>query len=546
MRRKIGHPVFKPYIQNQLSLMPPSLDELVPADHLVRVINAAVDQLDIDALLMQYKGGGSSSYHPRMMLKAIVYAYSEKIYSSRRIAKALRENVNFMWISGRNTPDFRTINHFRSSRMKAVIDDVFGQVLEYLIEQGYVQLENYFVDGSKLEANANKHKVVWAKRMNKNRARLQAKIQELLEQIEQVNAAENAAYGDKDLEELGGGGSGNGGGMDAAKLAEKMAELNRRLAERPEDKVLKQAVKTIQKEYLPRMEQYEEQERLLAGRNSYAKADPDATCMRMKEDRGAEKAWPKPAYNIQLGTEGQFVVGFSIHQRAGDPGCLIPHLEQMWLRVGRWPKNVVGDAAYGSEENYAFAERHQLGNYLKYTTFHQDQIQHRKPELVRKQLFRAENFRYDEARDEFICPNEKRLTFIRTLRVKSDNGYATERREYTAKDCADCPIRAECTKAQGNRSIRISFRLQAFREQARQNLTSQLGEKLRAQRSVEVETAFGQIKNIMGVRRFLLRGKEKVHNELGLHCLAHNLRKLWRKQQMPQADLAQKMQKLAA
>lgn len=526
--------------------MPPSLDEMVPADHLVRVINEAVDQLDIDPLLKQYKGGGSSSFHPRMMLKAIVYAYSEKIYSSRRIAKALRENVNFMWISGRNTPDFRTINHFRSSRMKEVIDQVFGQVLEYLIEQGYVQLENYFLDGSKIEANANKHKVVWAKRMNKNRVRLQEKIQELLVQIEQVNAAENAAYGDKDLEEMGGGGSGAGGGMDAAKLAEKMAELNRRLAERPEDKPLKQAAKTIEKDYLPRMQKYEEQERILAGRNSYAKADADATCMRMKEDRGAEKAWPKPAYNIQLGTEGQFVVGFSLHQRTGDPGCLIPHLEQTWMRLGRWPKNIIADAAYGSEENYAFAERHHLGNYLKYNTFHQDQLKHRKPELIRKKLFRAENFPYDETKDEFICPNQKPLSYLGTRKVRSDNGYLSERREYGCAECTDCPLKAECTKAKGNRTIRISFRLQAFREQARQNLTSELGKKLRAERSVEVETVFGQMKHNMGVRRFLLRGKRKTHNELGLHCMAHNLKKVWLLQQGQRAEAAQKMQKLAA
>jgi hypothetical protein len=156
-----------------------------------------------------------------MMLKVIVYAYSEKVYSSRRIAKALRENVNFTWISGRSQPDFRTINHFRSSRMKGVIDDVFASVMEYLVEQGYVKLENYFVDGTKIEANANKHKVVWEKRRHKYHGRLQEKIRELLKEIDEVNAAENAEYGDQCLVETGG--SGTGGGMDAAKLAEKMA-----------------------------------------------------------------------------------------------------------------------------------------------------------------------------------------------------------------------------------------------------------------------------------------------------------------------------------
>jgi ribosomal protein S20 len=209
------------------------------------------------------------------MLKVIVYAYSERIYSSRRIAKALRENVNFMWISGQSQPDFRTINHFRSSRMKTVIDDIFAAVMEYLVEQGYVKLENYFLDWTKIEANANKHKVVWEKRTHRYKGRVQQKIQELLQEIDEVNAAENAEYGDKDLEEKGS--RGPDGGMDAAKLAEKMAELNRRLAEQPENKPLKQAVKTIQKDYLPRLEKYEEQESKLAGRSSYSKTDEDAT-----------------------------------------------------------------------------------------------------------------------------------------------------------------------------------------------------------------------------------------------------------------------------
>jgi hypothetical protein len=334
--------------------------------------------------------------------------------------------------------------------------------------------------------------------------------------------------------------------MDAEKLAEKMAELNRRLGEQPKNKSLQQAVKTIQKDYLPRMQKYAEQERKLAGRRSYAKTDEDATCMRMKEDRGAEKPWPKPAYNVQVGTEDQFVVGFSIHQRAGDTSCLIPHLEQVQARLGRLPNNIITDAGYGSEENYDYVERHQLGNFVKYNTFHQEQQKHRKPELLRKKLFRAENFPYDAETDEFICPAQKRLTYQRTIRVKSDNGYLAERREYACAECANCPLRAECTKAKGNRHMHISFRLQRFREQARENLLSPAGQNLRAKRSVEVESVFGQSKHNMGMRRFMLRGKEKVHNEMGLHCIAHNMKKMWSKQQVKRVVTTQTFQKLAA
>jgi transposase len=179
---KKGHNkvTFKPYTMDQPTLMPPSLEELIPADHLVRVVNRVMDELDLEEVLNEYKGGGTSSYHPRMMLKVLVYAYTQKVNSSRQIAKGLRENVNFMWISGGNRPDFRTINRFRSSVMKEGIEVVFGEVLQYLIEGGYVTLENYFLDGTKIEANANKYKWVWAKSTTKYKARLQEKIQELL------------------------------------------------------------------------------------------------------------------------------------------------------------------------------------------------------------------------------------------------------------------------------------------------------------------------------------------------------------------------------
>ncbi len=525
MSRRHSQVTFKPYVMNQPSLLPANLGELIPEDHLVRVVNRAIDQLRLVPLLSQYKGGGTSSYHPKMMLKVLVYAYTQRIYSSRQIAKALRENVHFMWLSGGNQPDFRTLNQFRGKTMKAVIAQVFTAVLEYLIVEGYVQLEHYFVDGTKIEANANKHKVVWAKRTQKNKTRLQEKIQSLLQQIEETNDTEQAEYGDRDLEEMGRA----GGSIDAQKLEEKIAELNRQLSPQsdvPEERSKRKALAKLEQECLPRQRKYENQERTLAGRNSYAQTDEEATCFRMKEDRGAEKPWPKPAYNVQIGTENQFVVGFSLHQRAGDTSCLIPHLKGLETGLGWLPKNVIADAGYGSEENYAFLEERGLGNFVKYNTFHQDQIRHRKLELIRQQSFRAENFPYDPEHDQFLCPAQHPLTFRGMKHFKTENGYPTERRVYECSACPECPWKAECTKAKGNRQIRVSFRLQQFRAQARENLLSEVGKALRAQRSTEVETVYGQIKHNMRFRRFLLRGRAKVATEWGLICIAHNMQKL--------------------
>jgi transposase len=369
MKRKQSAPVFKPYVMNQVALMPPSYEEKIPADHLVRVVSDAVEKIDVSSLVAQYKGGGRSSYHPKMLLKVLVYAYAEKIYSSRRIAKALRENLYFMWISGENQPDFRTINDFRDSRIKPVIEEVFNAVLEYLVAEGYVKLENYFLDGTKIEADANKHKVVWAKRRENYHKRVQEQIKELLKHIEQVNEEEEAEYGDKDLEEMGGNGEPD---VNSERLKKKIDELNQKLREKTwpkkDTRPVRKALKKLEEDCLVRLEKYEQQAQTLAGRNSYSKTDPDASSMRMKEDRGAEKPWPKPAYNVQIGTEGQFVVGFSVHGRAGDTACLIPHLERLRTQLGRLPQNVVTDAGYGSEENYAYLEQHKLGNFVKYNT----------------------------------------------------------------------------------------------------------------------------------------------------------------------------------
>ena len=372
----------------------------------------------MEALLGKYKGGGTSSYHPRMMLKVLVYAYTQRVYSSRQIAKALRENVNYMWLSGGNRPDFRTLNAFRGERMKEVIEAVFTSVLELLVEEGYVELENYFVDGTKVEANANRHKVVWAKSRAKYQERLREKVKELLKEIDAVNAAEDEAYGDKDLDEKEGGGE-----IDAEKLEKKIEELNRRLKEQPEDKKLAKAVKVMEKDYLPRQKRYEEQERKLAGRNSYSKTDEDATFMRMKEDRGAEKAIAQASLQ-RTDRDGRAVCGgfqpaptsWGYHlpdpapgRGQGQPADALPSASPKYCpdrtaACSCLPHNISADAGYGSEENYAYFADNHLENYVKYNTFHREQQHHRKPELVRKAQFRTENLPYDPETDSVHLP----------------------------------------------------------------------------------------------------------------------------------------------
>ena len=195
--------VFRPYVQEQDMMLPPSLSEMIGAKHLVRIVSTVVDRLKIDPLMKTYKGNGASAFHPRMLLKVLIYAYVSKIYTGRQIAKALRQDIHFMWLSGQQQPDFRTINLFRSGRLREVIDQVFVETIFFLYENKYITLDHYFLDGTKLAANANRHSHVWAKNTRRYKERLTEKIKGVLHHIDELNRQENEQYGDRDLEELG-------------------------------------------------------------------------------------------------------------------------------------------------------------------------------------------------------------------------------------------------------------------------------------------------------------------------------------------------------
>ena len=511
--RKKAAPVFKPYEQKQILLIPPTADELIPSDHLARVIDATIDGMGLESLFSTYEGGGASSYSPVMLLKVMVYAYTQKIYSSRRIAKAVRENVVYMWLAGGNKPDFRTINNFRSSHLKECIQDVFSETVGILVEEGYIGLKKYFVDGTKIEANANKYSFVWKKAADKFKARLEAQIRDILAEVDKAVAEENAEYGDRDLEELGGNGP-----IPAEKLKAAIARINEKLAARAEEHAeLKKKVRALERKDLPRLEKYEQQLEIAEDRKSYSKTDHDATFMGMKEDPMRNHQL-KAGYNVQMGTEGQFIVGWSIHQKPTDTTCLIPHLKALKKSLGRLPTTIVADAGYGSEENYAFLEKKRIRAFVKYNMFRREGER-----SFRRQIYRKENMPYDDLLDRYRCPAGKYLTFLRTNPAMSENGHRSELRIYQGRGCEGCEHRDACCSGQGNRKIQVNRNLDRLRERARGRLESPEGHRLRSQRPVDVESVWGQIKQNRGFRRFMLRGLPKVSAEWGLVALAHNM-----------------------
>ncbi|MBA4055641.1 MAG: transposase [Marivirga sp.] len=504
--------VFKEYNQQQIQLLPPSFDELIPENDLVRVVNQVVDSLDLGSIINQYDGGGTSAYHPRMLTKVILYGYATKIYTGRKLAKAIRQDIHFIWLAAFNRPDFRTINLFRSGILKETIEELFKQLLLFLVDHGHVRVENYFTDGTFISADANKHQVVWRKNAERYKKMAEDKLPELMTQIEELNKAEDSKYGDHDLEEVG---EKPISKEDIAKGTEKLNEVIEKTTRYREKRKAESLKKKVQ-EQTQKIEKYESQLEIAQQRSGFSKTDTDASVMMMKNEEFL------PAYNVLASSEDQFITAVTVHQNPNDATGFKEHVNSFTFT----PATITADSVFGTEENYQFLESKEVRAYLKYPLFHKEQSRR-----FREDPYRKENFRYQAETDTFECPEKKPLHYTHSRRDVSKTGFSSDVKIYKASACVSCPRREACTKSvEGNRTITVNNQLDIYKKIARTNLESPKGIELRKQRSVEIESCFGDIKHNMRFRRFHLRGLKKVKTEITIVSIAHNLRKLQIKQ----------------
>lgn len=392
-----------------------------------------------------------------------------------------------------------------------------------LVEEEYIDLEDLYVDGSKWEANANRHQVVWRKNTARYKGQVEERINRLLEQARGLQEQEDEKYGRGDLKEVGADKE-ISVVLNSAGVNEHLLKLRELIKQKAEEKEQQKQLMRLEKklgEEQAKLCKYEEQERLLDGRNSYSRTDVDATAFRMKDERLL------PAYNVQHTTEGQYIVNWTVEQRASDAPTLPRHLDKMQERQEGLPvpekQKLSGDAGYGSEENYADIEARQMEAYVKYPSYYQEHSGE-----LKKKPFRRENFPYNAQQDYFTCPQGRKLLFAEEHMDKTENGYERLLRLYRCENCENCPFAAECKKSEDRaRTVRFSAKGEAYKDKARELLNSEKGKQMRAQRGIEVESAFGDIKHNKQHRRFLLRGKKKVYIEYGLLALGHNLRKIY-------------------
>ena len=506
---------FRSYDPDQTLLFPQRIDRDIPKDDPVRILKSVIESLDLSGFKKLYHERGRSPYHPKMMLMVILYSYMNNVYSCRKIEKLLYRDIYYIWLSGYQKPDFATINRFRN-RVKNEIGHIFTLLVLILVEKGFVTLEVEYLDGTKIESKANKYTFVWRKSVERNCEKLLEKIRVLLQQINEQMAQDKAADVDpleltpqtlceisKEFKEA-------LGSEPEAKTKEEKA------AQRGKNKMFKELERHGEKlaEYNSRLEQME-------GRNSISKTDPSATFMRMKEDAMCN-GQTKPGYNLQISSENQFITDFALFPNPTDTLTFIPFLGSFPGRYGRFPKRVVADSGYGSEENYRFMDEAGIEGFVKYNRFHLEHRPRYKPDT-----FHPDSLYYNEEGDYYICPMGQRMSRTGTVQTRTEGGYISQSACYRAIRCKGCPLRCLCYKAKANqRTIRVNHRLNAYKRKACELLTSEEGIKERGRRCIEPEAVFGQMKSNMAYRRFRHMGKDKVVMDFTFFAIAFNIKKL--------------------
>ena len=487
---------------NQLVLILNS-EIILPEDAPVRVTSAQLEELDYRKLYEAYSSKGRKSVaDPRVLFKVMAYGYQCGIYSSRKLEEACKYRVDFMWLlENGKAPDHSTLSRFRTGRCAEAIEDLFYQYVQILEAQGEVDRKSVFIDGTKIESRAGRYTFAWRGTAEKNLAKVKQKV------LEQT--------GCKTQNELENFLTGNAEGITFVSGKGKRKTERQREWEAADD---------LRRQW----RKYEEQLAIMGeDRNSYSKTDHDATFMRMKEDH-MRNGQLKPAYNVQIAVNSEYITGIDVFSNRTDVGTFIPFMHKLEIAHKQRYEEVTADAGYESLDNYLYLEANGQMSFIKPSNY-----ESQKTKKYRSQIGRIENMKYDKNEDCFICAEGRKL-YCRKVSTEVKKGISVTRAWYRCENCQNCPQREKCCRKQDVNAPKEVIMQETFwekRAQSLENITSERGTQLRMNRSIQVEGAFGLIKNDFGFRRFLTTGKKNVRIELLFLALGFNLKKRWMKQQ---------------
>ena len=493
----------------------------------VRLLNAVMERMDYSKLYAAYSRLGRIEYSPKILLKIMVYGYMRKQISSRALEACCRENLHFIYLlEGQRAPDHNTINRFRKNILtQEAGQDILHQLVVLLHEKGLLSLEAAFIDGTKIEANANKYSFVWKKATAKKTDKLLKKIHdELPAKLKEVRirfyVPEKIAV--RQLKKL------------RKRIHARMeAEGIKLVSGKGKRKTPLQRLSEWVDQWLAKLKQYTNDIHICGNRNSYSKTDHDATFMHMKEDY-MRNGQLKPGYNVNVATCSEFIIGSYISSDRSDMHTLIPFMEQLRKDYkGMNIDSVVVDSGYESEENYCWFETHpETELYVKPSNH--ESARHKK---YRTDISRRENMAYDAQTDTYTCANGKLLQKTREKKTHTASGLEITTTIYECSECDRCPLREKCIRACGSKKpleerhkvIYVSKRFAKQREAMEAKISSTKGCLLRVNRSIQAEGNFAYVKQDLDFRRFLLRGNVKVAAEWLLFSLALNILRLHHK-----------------
>lgn len=515
----------KDYTLNQSGYqlkLPLELETIIPENDSVRLLSQFVEEMNLADLYSTYDRINSLS--PRTLLKIVLYSYMNGDYSSRSMELNCKRDINFMFLlEGHSAPDHATLARFRSIHFAPCSKRILAEVSNILFDLGEISGKTIFIDGTKIEANANKYTFVWKKAVTKNQAKLLIKLADFVAECEQLYDIK-IVYGNvvkiKHLKRL-------RKKLYALKNAENITFVHG-VGKRKTP--LQKSIETLE-EALSKLKEYTQKIHICGERNSYSKTDNDATFMRMKED-AMGNGQLKPAFNLQHGVDSEYITWLTIGPQPTDTTTLIPFLKDAEQHLKFKYKNITADAGYESEENYLFLEANNQIAFIKPANYEIS-----KTRKYKNDIGKIENMEYDEISDFYTCKNNRKLTVSHIRHNKTKTGYVSEKTIYTCENCSGCPYKSDCIKGNNCKTpleerakvLQVAKTFIKHRKEDLERIISDEGVLYLMNRSIQAEGSFGDLKQDMQFRRYLSKGTANVLAESTLLAIARNINKLHNK-----------------
>ena len=485
--------------------LPISTERIIAANDSVRILDEMIDKINIS--FNKYRKNNHLT-SDKTMLKIIIYGNMEQVTSVRKLEKACRRDINFKWLlQDEAQPSKSSIGRYIQNNEK-VLTAVLNEVVKYLISEDEITYEEVYIDGTKIEANANKYSFVWRKAVEKHDARLNKKIEEIMIEInDEYKTTYNANQVTECLEFL-------SYKIRTNKIVFVHGKGKRKTQIQRDYEALSG--------YIERKHRYSDYNSTFNGRNSFSKTDKDATFMHMKEDH-MRNSQLKPGYNMQIAVNSEYIVGLDISSERSDQLTLIPLLEKLKKNLPQKHTNIVADAGYESEENYQYLKDNSQTSYIKPQNYEQ-----MKKRSYKKWVGKKENMQYDIVLDEYTCINGRKIKYRNERYRKSKSGYKSHIKVYECDDCTNCKYKSRCVRSKYenyNKKLWVADNFAKYREESLKNIKTAQGIILRINRSIQVEGAFGVLKQDYGFRRLKRRGYSSVKSEFTLLCIAYNINK---------------------